>query len=162
MKRTCVLLAAVAAVCVCSAESFGPLGPSARPYEREYIWPEGRMPDAQPHQVAAKTGEMKAPGFDADAFRRPYIDWYAPNPDCKTDLCVMTISGGGFNSCCNAERLQPAIDRLVKAGITVVDLTYRTPRPKGLPIHQSAWEDAQRAVRVVRSQAASSPTWPTP
>ena len=133
---------------------FGPLTPSARPHEREYIWPEGKMPDFQPHQIAAKNGEKKSKGFRADDFRRPYIDWYAPNPECKTDLCVITVSGGGFLSCCDAERFQPAIDRFVKAGITVADVTYRTPRPKGLPIHQSAWEDVQRAVRVVRSQAA--------
>ena len=55
---------------------------------------------------------------------------------------------------CDAERLQPAIDRLVTAGITVADITYRTPRPEGLPIHQSGWEDVQRAVRVVKSEAA--------
>ena len=133
--------------------SFGPLPVSAVPYEREYIWPEGKMPDVQPHQIAAKTGEKKDAKFNAENFRRPYIDWYAPNSDRKTDLCVITVSGGGFFSCCDAERLQPAIDRFVQAGITVADLTYRTPRPKGLPIHQSAWEDLQRAVRVVRSQA---------
>ena len=133
---------------------FGPLSPSAVPHEREYIWPEGRMPDVQPHQIAAKTGERKSPGFKAGMFSRPYIDWYAPNPDCATDLCVITVSGGGFSSCCDAERLRPAIDRFVRAGITVADVTYRTPRPKGMPVHQSAWEDLQRAVRVVRSQAA--------
>ena len=147
-----VVAAFSAADVVCA--SFGPLETSARPYEREYIWPDGKMPDVQPHQIAAKTGEKSAPGFNAEAFRRPYIDWYAPNTECKTDLCVITISGGGFNSCCDAERLQPAIDRFVKAGITVADVTYRTPRPKGLPVHQSAWEDLQRAVRVVRSEAA--------
>ncbi len=147
---------AIIAACAATrlAASFGPLSPSAQPCEREYIWPEGRMPDVQPHQIAAKTAETKAPGFKADDFRRPYIEWYAPNPACKTDLCVLAISGGGFMCCCDAERLQPAIDRLVRAGITVASLTYRTPRPKNLPIHQSAWEDAQRAVRVIRSQAA--------
>ena len=155
MSKSRVVLSAAAAFVVglCHA-SFGPLTPSAKPCEREYIWPDGKMPDAQPHQIAAKTGETKAPGFRADDFRRPYIDWYAPNPECKTDLCVVTVSGGGFGSCCDAERLRPAIDRFVKAGFTVADVTYRTPRPKGLPIHQSAWEDVQRAVRVVRSQAA--------
>ena len=100
--------------------SFGPLSPSAAPYEREYIWPEGRMPDVQAHQIAAKTTETKAPGFKADDFRRPYIEWYAPNPATqRVDLCVLFISGGGFNSCCDAERMQPAIDRFVQAGVTV-------------------------------------------
>jgi len=154
MKRLCFALAAVFAATALFAESFGPLSPSAKPYEREYIWPEGKMPDVQPHQIAAKTGEVESPGFKADDFRRPYIDWYRPNPECKTDLCVVTVSGGGFFSCCDELRLQPAIDRFVRAGITVADLTYRTPRPKGLAIHQWAWEDLQRAVRLVRSQAA--------
>ena len=148
-----VVCIAVSAACAGWAD-FGPLSPSAGPYEREFIWPEGAMPDVQPHQIAAKTGEKNSSGFSPDAFRRPYIDWYAPNPERKIDLCVITVSGGGFFSCCDAERLQPAIDRFVAAGITVADVTYRTPRPKGLPIHQSAWEDLQRAVRVVRSQAA--------
>jgi len=149
-----LLLSTIAASTGRCEESFGPLAQSARPYEREYIWPDGKMPDVQPHQIAAKTGEKSSPGFYADDFRRPYVDWYAPNPECKTDLCVITVSGGGFNSCCDEERLRPAVDRLVKAGITVADVTYRTPRPDGLPVHQSAWEDLQRAVRVVRSQAA--------
>lgn len=147
------LFAAAFAVAVAEA-SFGPLNPSAKPCEREYIWPEGRMPNVQAHQIAAKTGEARAPGFKADDFRRPYIEWYAPNPAKKTDLCVLVISGGGFMSCCDEERLQPAIDRFVEMGVTIANLTYRTPRPQGLPIYQSAWEDAQRAVRVVRSQAA--------
>ena len=152
MKYTFLMFAVSAALN--SWASFGPLSPSAEPYEREYIWPKDKMPDVQAGQVAAKTAETKAPGFKADDFRRPYIEWFAPNPSNRTDLCVLVISGGGFWSCCDAERLQPAIDRFVEAGITVANLTYRTPRPNGLPIHQSGWEDAQRAVRVVRSQAA--------
>jgi acetyl esterase/lipase len=158
MKFNAALLFFLAAARACAVvgdrSSFGPLSPSAVPCEREYIWPEGKMPDAQPQQIAAKTGETKQPGYKTEDFRRPYIDWYAPNPECKTDLCVITVSGGGFGCCCDAARLRPAVDRFVKAGVTVADLTYRTPRPKGLPIHQSAWEDLQRAVRVVRSQAA--------
>ena len=153
MRKTCFVISVVALAAICQG-SFGPLTPSAKPYEREYIWPDGKMPDVQAHQIAAKTGEKSSPDFKAENFRRPYIDWYAPNPECKTDLCVITISGGGFYTCCDAERLQPAIDRFVKAGYTVADVTYRTPRPNGLPIHQSAWEDVQRAVRVVRSEAA--------
>ena len=40
---TVLMVAAVAAGNVWA--SFGPLSPSAAPYEREYIWPEDRMPD---------------------------------------------------------------------------------------------------------------------
>ena len=103
-KSKVVFFATAAFVVVCGHASFGPLTPSAKPCEREYIWPDGKMPDAQPHQIAAKTGEVKTPGFNANDFRRPYIDWYAPNPECKTDLCVVTVSGGGFGCCCDAKR----------------------------------------------------------
>lgn len=134
--------------------SFGPLSTSSVPYERQYLWPEGKMPDVRSNQIAAKTDDVKKPGFDRAANRRPFIEWYRPAASDKTDVCVMTVSGGGFDVTCDAARLQPVIDRLVRAGITVADVTYRTPHPEGLPIHQSAWEDLQRAVRVVKSEAA--------
>ncbi|MBQ3748147.1 MAG: alpha/beta hydrolase fold domain-containing protein [Kiritimatiellae bacterium] len=127
--------------------------PPAVAYERTYIWPEGRMPFVQPHQVAAKTEETASLSFDPADFRRPYIDWYKPAPSRNTDLCVITVSGGAFDVCCDHERMRPAVEWLLNAGITVADVTYRTPRPAGLPVHQSAWADLQRAVRIVRSEA---------
>lgn len=133
--------------------TFGPLTPSAAPQSRMYIWPEGRMPYSQPQQIAAKSAVAGAKDFDRRANRYPFIEWYVPDATNRTATCVVFVSGGGFNSCCDAERLQPAIDRFVRAGVTVVNLTYRTPRPDGLPIYQSAWADLQRTVRVVRSQA---------
>ena len=151
------VVASAALLCACNCacgESFGPLTPSAVPCEREFLWPEGKMPDVQPHQIAAKTEEKNSPGFDAEKHRRPYIEWYAPAPSNKIDLCVLFVSGGGFYTCCDAERMQPAIDRFVRMGATVASLTYRTPRPCGTAIHLSGWQDAQRAVRVIRSQAA--------
>ena len=56
MKRL-MLTAAVLVAWICNG-SFGPLTPSAKPYDRVYIWPEGKMPDVQPHQVTAKTGQQ--------------------------------------------------------------------------------------------------------
>lgn len=151
------MIAAVALLCASNrshGESFGSLTPSAVPYEREFIWPEGEMPDIQPHQIAAKIEEKNSPDFDVGKYRRPYIEWYAPSPSNKIDLCVLFVSGGGFYTCCDAKRMQPAIDRFVRMGATVASLTYRTPRPKGAPVHLSGWQDAQRAVRFIRSQAA--------
>ena len=152
-----ITIASIALICACNCaygESFGPLTPSAVPYKREFIWPEGEMPDIQPHQIAAKIEEKNSPDFDAGKYRRPYIEWYAPSPSNKIDLCVLFVSGGGFYTCCDAKRMQPAIDRFVRMGATVASLTYRTPRPKGAPVHLSGWQDAQRAVRFIRSQAA--------
>ena len=122
--------------------------------EREYIWPDGKMPDVQPHQIAATTAEVKAPGYKADDFRRPYLDWFDQPTGEKTDICMILISGGGYNNCCDVGLVEQWRRKLTAIGVTCVSLTYRTPRPEGLPIHQSAWEDGQRAVRLVRSQAA--------
>ena len=72
MKAARIFFRAIIALALmpfAASASFGPLTPSAAPYEREYIWPEGKMPDVQPHQIAAKTGESQAPGFKADDFR---------------------------------------------------------------------------------------------
>lgn len=40
------------------------LGLSA--WEREAVWPKGKMPDAQDHQIAAMTDEAGSKGFRAD------------------------------------------------------------------------------------------------
>ncbi len=123
--------------------------------EREYIWPDGKMPDAQPHQIGATTDETKQPGYKADDYRRPYLDWFEPPAaGVKSDICMILISGGGYFNCCDVGLVEQWRRKLTEIGVTCVSLTYRTPRPKGLPIYQSAWEDGQRAVRLVRSQAA--------
>ena len=114
--------------------------------ERVAIWPEGKMPDAQDHQVAAMTNE-KEKGKD------PYLDW-CPAPKNPNGCCMMLISGGGYFNCCDVGLVKMWEKKFTERGFQCVNFVYRTPRPKGLPIHQSAWEDGQRAVRLVRSEAA--------
>ena len=123
--------------------------------ERMYIWPEGKMPSVQAHQIAATTAEVKTPGFDREAFRKPYLDWFdPPAADIKTDACMILISGGGYKCCCDVGLVERWRKKLTALGVTCVSLTYRTPRPLNMPIHQTAWEDGQRAVRIVRAEAA--------
>ena len=55
----------------------------------------------------------------------------------------------------NGFEVAPARRLLNQLGMTVVTLRYRTPRPKGLSKHITAWEDLQRTIRLVRSQAAA-------
>jgi len=119
------------------------------------LWPEGKIPDFQEHQIAATTAEAKAPGFDRAKNRMPHLQWYpAPNGAAKTDACMIIISGGAYQCCCDIPAFEPLVAKLLEAGVQCVNLTYRTPRPKGLPIYKTAWEDGQRAVRMVRSMAA--------
>ena len=120
--------------------------------ERVALWPEGKIPDFQAHQIAATTQEVKAPGFKAAEHVMPYLDWYEPPAD-KNGGCMLLISGGGYNCCCDGMWIDRAAKRFTELGFVCVSLTYRTPRPQGLPIYQSGWEDGQRAVRLVRNDA---------
>lgn len=124
--------------------------------ERQPLWPEGAMPDRQPHQIAAMTDESTASGFDRAAHAEPYIDWCdPPAEDRRNGVCMILISGGAYQSCCDVGLIHKWREVFTGLGCQCVNLVYRTPRPEGLPIHQSAWEDGQRAVRLVRSQAAA-------
>jgi acetyl esterase/lipase len=120
--------------------------------ERVELWSEGKIPDFQPQQIAATTQEVKAPGFKAAEHAMPYLDWYEA-PAKKNGGCMLLISGGGYQNCCDGVWIDRVAEKLTGLGFVCVSLTYRTPRPQALPIYQSAWEDGQRAVRRVRSEA---------
>ena len=116
--------------------------------ERQNLWPDGKIPDFQPHQVGAMTDEPMS-----ERGKMPYIEWFEA-PATSNGACMILISGGAYNCCCDMWLIKLWRDTFTKLGYQTVNLVYRTARPKGLPIYQSAWEDGQRAVRLVRSQAA--------
>ena len=103
----------------------------------EDVWPEGKMPDAQEHQC------------------KPYLEWHFPKVK-KTDAIQIIYSGGSYEgNDPDGFEVAPIRRYLNDLGMTVVTMKYRTPRPKGLAKHTTAWQDLQRAVRLVRSKAAS-------
>lgn len=141
MKKFLLMFAAMIPV-VCMAQ------------EREYIWPKNRMPDRQENQIAAMTDESGQDGFKADKHRIPYLEWCAaPEESVRDSACMILISGGGYNSCCDVGLVRYWAEQFTALGVQCVNFVYRTPRPEGLPIYQTAWEDGQRAVRMVRSEA---------
>ena len=142
MKRIAFLLFALCAIHFVSAAKI------------ESVWPKGKMPHRQAHQIAAMLDEASAQGFCPDKHREAYIEWMpAPEKGVRTDACMILISGGGYFSCCDVGLVDEWNRRFTQEGIQCVKFVYRTPRPQGLPIYQTAWEDAQRAVRLIRSQA---------
>lgn len=142
MKR--ILLFVVALLCVGSGYA----------WEREAVWPKGKMPHRQDHQIAAMTDEAGDPKFNADKHRVAYLEWFEqPDASVRNGACMILISGGSYENCCDVNLIKLWHETLTKQGIQCVNFVYRTPRPVGLPIYQTAWEDAQRAVRLVRSQA---------
>lgn len=142
MKKTITILLTL----IISITTFG--------WERETVWPKGKMPDAQDHQIAAMTNEL-GPNFKPEKNRTAYLEWYeAPSKETHTGACMILISGGSYQNCCDVGLIDKWHKELTALGVQCVNFVYRTPRPVGLPIYQSAWEDGQRAVRMVRSEAA--------
>ena len=120
---------------------------------RQPLWPEGKIPHFDKDQVAVPSQDVKQPGFDRAAHAMPYLVW-SEKPANPNGACVILISGGGYQCTCDGPAFKPLEKTLLDNGVTCVWLWYRTPRPKGLPIYQSGWEDGQRAVRLVRAAAA--------
>ena len=121
---------------------------------REKVWPKGKMPDAQEHQIAAMTDESEKPGFNPEKNRTAYLEWFdAPSAETRNRGCMILISGGSYECCCDVGLIKSWNEEFTKLGFQCVNFVYRTPRPVGLPIYQTAWEDGQRAVRMVREQA---------
>ncbi|MBE6215556.1 MAG: alpha/beta hydrolase [Bacteroidales bacterium] len=122
--------------------------------ERQAIWSEKKMPDKQEHQIAAMTDVSGKADFNPDEYRIPYLEWYeAPPADKHTGGCMILISGGSYQNCCDVGLIRKWKEYFTGLGFQCVNFVYRTPRPVGLPIYQSAWEDGQRAVRLVRKEA---------
>lgn len=142
MKRIVIFLAAL-------SMTFGLIA-----QERELVWPKGKMPDKQDHQIAAMTDEAGASDFDPDKHRIAYLEWFdAPSKETRNGGCMILISGGSYEVCCDVDLIKKWNEEFTKLGFQCVNFVYRTPRPVGLPIYQTAWEDGQRAVRKVRSEA---------
>ena len=49
--------------------------------DREQVWPSGKMPDAQEHQIAAMTDETSDSKFKPEKHRIAYLEWFEkPDP----------------------------------------------------------------------------------
>ena len=104
-------------------------------HSKANVWPDGKMPDAQANQCT------------------PYIEWHMPK-ELKTKAIQIIYSGGSYeHNDPDGFEVAPARRYLNEKGMAVVTLKYRTPRPANLAKHTTAWQDLQRTVRLVRSQA---------
>jgi len=77
---------------------------------------------------------------------------YAPPKDKATGACVMVCPGGGYNILAYEHEGLEIAQYFNSIGITAAVLKYRVPRREGLPKHLPALQDAQRGIRLLRSQ----------
>jgi len=83
----------------------------------------------------------------------PYIEWHIPS-NLTTKAVQLIWSGGSYNrSEPDGYEVAPIRRYLNAKGIAVVTLCYRHPRPQRVAKHTTAWQDAQRAIRIVRHEA---------
>lgn len=134
MKRIAVALALLPVVAVAAAAEPFPNSYSKREAGDVDLWPEGRIPSAQTNQCI------------------PWLRWYAP-PEQKNDACLIVSPGGAYVGWGHTAEGEDICRWANSIGMTAVLLRYRTPRPVGLAKHITAWQDAQRAIRLVRSEA---------
>ena len=74
----------------------------ANAWERVPVWPKGKMPNSQEHQIAAMTDEVKEKGFKADKHRVAYLEWGdKPAKEVDNDGCMILLSGGSYQNCCD-------------------------------------------------------------
>ena len=86
---------------------------------------------------------------------KPFLEWSIP-AELKSHAIQIIVSGGSYKATDeNGFEVGAARRYLNARGVAVVTLKYRTPRPEGLAKHTTAWEDLQRTIRIVRSEAAS-------
>ncbi len=106
----------------------------ARECETHKLWPK----DKRPHL--------------AECARDPFMQVHFPGIR-RTDSMMLILPGGAYQWLAWDYEGFPIRDYLLSKGMSAALLMYRSPRPKGLPKHQLAWEDVQRAARVIRSHA---------
>ena len=93
-----------------------------------------------------------APGADEEGKTAPTFELWQP-AEKTTDACLIVCPGGAYNGLAYNHEGKKIAEYFNSKGMTVVVLKYRVPRRKGLPKHLAAWQDAQRMVRVTRSNA---------
>jgi len=120
--------------------------------ERVPLWPEGKIPDFQAHQIGAMTDELKDKDFDRAKRTMPYLEWFEA-PTNSNGGCMILVSGGSYECCCDVGLIRLWKETFTKLGYQTVNLVYRTPRAKDAAFYRSGWQDGQRAVRLVRADA---------
>lgn len=119
------------------------------------LWPAGQVPGEagppRPARVVERSDDPARPDRFVDQVDAPYLLVHAPaRPNGQA---LLVIPGGGYQRVViDKEDSALVPDWVDRAGYTLFVLRYRLPQPGR--DRQAALADAQRALRVVRDQAA--------
>ncbi len=149
---------AVHCVVMASLLFVGSLAMAAEPTLVIDVWP-GVAP-GEPSGIGAETGETK-PGESPSTLRvgnvtKPTLAVFRPAADKANGTAVIICPGGGYNILAYDKEGTEIAEWLNTIGVTGIVLKYRVPRRPNDPKDQQpvcALQDAQRALRLVRSKA---------
>jgi acetyl esterase/lipase len=86
---------------------------------------------------------------------KPTISIYRPPADKDTAAAVLVCPGGGYNILAMDLEGTEVCEWLNSIGVTGVLLKYRVPKREGLERHTAPLQDAQRAMGLIRQNAAA-------
>lgn len=169
-KRSLTTSIAIAAACsactLSAAEAKMPEWQPSAGHKQILIWPKGREPNPQTfatpeNETTLVTTPAVAgkPWIEVNKVFHPTITVYSPQAN-NTGAAVIVFPGGGYQILAIDLEGTEVCDWLASKGITGVLLKYRVPGEGRWPTtghypkSPVALEDAQRALRMVRANAA--------
>ncbi|MDB6027494.1 MAG: Xylanase [Verrucomicrobiales bacterium] len=124
------------------------------------LWPvlapgEKESPNEE-RNITTPTGRPVAgkPVIRIGHISKPTITVYRPPSDKNSGTAVLVCPGGGYNIVAADLEGQEVCAWLNSIGVTGVLLKYRVPRHEGLEKHTAPFQDAQRAMGLIRQHAS--------
>jgi acetyl esterase/lipase len=147
------LRAALALIVVSSAFAW-PLHGAEPAREPIVLWPEGA-----PGESGEIGAEKELPLRPNDTtirvtdVTRPTLTVYRPSADKDTGAAVVICPGGAYKILAFNKEGTEVAEWLNSIGMTGIVLKYRVPDRKGQAAHEAPFQDAQRALGLVRYRA---------
>lgn len=119
------------------------------------LWPEG-VPGEADLALPEETREEKNNDgiWRVSNVSQPTITLYPAPADNNTGAAVLVCPGGAHNILAITHEGEQVCEWLNGIGVNAILLKYRVPRREGLDKHHPALQDAQRAMSMVRKNAA--------
>ena len=118
-------------------------GPTTLP-----VWPAAAPGDA------SGIGAEKAEHGGVTNVTVPTLSLYLAAPEKNTGVGMLVCPGGGYRFLAIDHEGVQVAGWLNSVGINAIVLKYRVPAPKDLPNYLPALQDAQRAMSIIRKNAA--------
>jgi acetyl esterase/lipase len=121
------------------------------------LWPVGRVPGSAGISVSRQVFERGSPNAHDRAITRvsrPILDVF--RPERPNGAALLILPGGGYVRLAIDKEGAGGARRMVRTGATCFVLNYRLPSDGWAGGYDTALQDVQRAIRLVRANAA---TW---